>query len=340
MRGSFVLFAGGLLLEASLFGQNPASEPTAEKSSEPSWQDPSPHKVQFVTVDENVRVEVLDWGGTGRALVLLAGLGNTAHIFDDFAPKLIGNAHVYGITRRGYGASSTPESGYTADRLADDVLAVIEAMRLSSPVVVGHSIAGEELSSLGARYPSRVAGLVYLDAAADRTERSAENDAIVNRLPQVKPSPADLVNIQTLLAWTTRAMGFTVPESEYRQSFDIAPNGRVGRYRGVSRVPAAIMAGVKKPDYGSIRAPALAFYAVPRSVRDVPGYQEDPTLSAAFADAFAWMVKQEAASRAAFQSGLSNARAVELQGANHYVFLSNEVDVLREIRLFVGALPR
>jgi non-heme chloroperoxidase len=52
------------------------------------WRDPSPHSVQFVAVDQKVRLEVLDWGGTGRAVVLLAGGGNTAHIFDEFAPKL------------------------------------------------------------------------------------------------------------------------------------------------------------------------------------------------------------------------------------------------------------
>ena len=45
-----------------------------------SWQDPSPHVAQFVTVDNNVRLEVLDWGGSGRPLVLLAGGGNTAHL--------------------------------------------------------------------------------------------------------------------------------------------------------------------------------------------------------------------------------------------------------------------
>jgi hypothetical protein len=39
----------------------------------PAWKDPSPHITQFVTVDKNVRLEVLDWGGSGRPLVLLAG---------------------------------------------------------------------------------------------------------------------------------------------------------------------------------------------------------------------------------------------------------------------------
>ena len=113
------------------------------------WRDPSPHKVQFVTVDENVKLEVLDWGGRGRPIVLLSGLGNTAHVFDDFAPKLTTDYHVYGITRRGFGASSAPDSGYTADRLGDDVLAVLDSLKLSKPAVVGHSIGGEELSSLG-----------------------------------------------------------------------------------------------------------------------------------------------------------------------------------------------
>src|ERR1700676_3533211 len=33
----------------------------------PAWQDPSGHQAQFVTVEKDVRLEVLDWGGTGRA---------------------------------------------------------------------------------------------------------------------------------------------------------------------------------------------------------------------------------------------------------------------------------
>ena len=97
-------------------------------------QDPSPHKVQFVTVDDNVKLEVLAWGGTGRPLVFLAGLGNDAHVFDKFAPKFTPAYHVYGITRRGYGASSKPEpagGNYSADRLGDDVLAVIDTLKIN-----------------------------------------------------------------------------------------------------------------------------------------------------------------------------------------------------------------
>ena len=98
--------------------------------SSPAWHDPSPHKIQFVTINANVKLEVLDWGGAGRNIVLLAGSGNTAHVFDDFATTLIPQYHVYGITRRGFGASSHPDSGYTDQRLADDVLAVLDVLKI------------------------------------------------------------------------------------------------------------------------------------------------------------------------------------------------------------------
>lgn len=55
-------------------------------------QQPEPHskppKIQFVEVEPGVRLEVLDWGGNGRPVVLLAGLGDTAHVYDQLARKL------------------------------------------------------------------------------------------------------------------------------------------------------------------------------------------------------------------------------------------------------------
>src|SRR5439155_8228335 len=76
------------------------------------WVDPSPHRVRFVSVAPEVRLEVLDWGGSGPPLVFLSGLQDVAHGFDDFAPRFIDHHHVIAITRRGYGYSSQPRSGY------------------------------------------------------------------------------------------------------------------------------------------------------------------------------------------------------------------------------------
>jgi pimeloyl-ACP methyl ester carboxylesterase len=139
--------------------------PPAYSQALASWRDPSSHAVRFVTAEKGVQLEVLDWGGSGNPVVLLAGGGNTAHVFDDFAPKLAFDHHVYGITRRGFGASGFSPSDHPLDRLRDDVLDVIAALKLERPVLVGHSIAGAEMSAVAISHPDRIAGVVYLEAA-------------------------------------------------------------------------------------------------------------------------------------------------------------------------------
>ena len=50
------------------------ASPAATCPEKPAtWTDPSHHKLLFVTVAPDVKLEVLEWGGTGRPLVLLAG---------------------------------------------------------------------------------------------------------------------------------------------------------------------------------------------------------------------------------------------------------------------------
>jgi pimeloyl-ACP methyl ester carboxylesterase len=142
-------------------------------TKETAWPiDSSPHTVQFITVDHDVKLEVLDWGGLGRPLVWLAGLGNNAHVFDKFAPKLAPAYHLYGITRRWIRRVQRSSLGYSADRLGDDVLAGIDSFKLKRPVLVGHSLEGEELSSVGSRHPEKVAGLIYLEAGYAYCDRS------------------------------------------------------------------------------------------------------------------------------------------------------------------------
>jgi hypothetical protein len=69
-------------------------------------RDTTPHRVTFVEVEPGVRLEVLDWGGSGEAMVLLTGSGDNAHVYDQFAFQFTDYFHVIGITRRGYLPSS------------------------------------------------------------------------------------------------------------------------------------------------------------------------------------------------------------------------------------------
>jgi non-heme chloroperoxidase len=304
-------------------------------TKETAWLDPSPHTVQFITVDNNVKLEVLDWGGAGRPLVLLAGLGNSAHIFDKFALKLTTTYHVFGITRRGSGASSAPpptRENYAADRLGDDVLSVIDTLKLIRPVLVGHSLAGEELSSVGSRHPDKVAGLIYLDAGYsyafyDRSRGDLGIDLadLQKKLEQLQPGkvPQDPRHlIEELLA--TVLPGFERDLKEMQKNLPDAPSAQL------PPITQAIVRGMQK--YTDIRVPVLAIYAVPHATGQP--FKDD----AARATADARDEATTGAQAKAFESGVPSARVVRLSHANHFVFLSNEADVLREMSAFLNNL--
>jgi non-heme chloroperoxidase len=304
------------------------------------WRDPSPHRIRVVRVERNVSLEVLDWGGSGRAMVLLSGLGGTAHSFDDFAPKLTGLGHVYAITRRGFGASSAPTSGYDADRLGDDVLAIMRSLEIVRPVLVGESLGGEELSSVGSRYPSRVAGLVYLDAAYpyafDNGKGSTLKEIQESAPQQPNQTASDRASFRALGEWYSRIAGVRLPEAELRQMFNATEEGRVGAPRTPPGIPDAVFAGVRK--YTNIRAPALAIFAVPHDLG--PWYTDnpDPDIRQAAADFSAKEAVLTEKQAKAFEEGVPTARVVRLPHANHLVFASNEADVLREMRAFLANL--
>ncbi|MGA8533020.1 MAG: alpha/beta hydrolase [Candidatus Tumulicola sp.] len=124
----------------------------------------------YIDVADGVKDEVLDWGGSGRPMVLLAGQGVTARGWQPIISDLVRKYHVYSITRRGYGNSSKPlptAQNYSADRLGQDVLVILDKLQIDKPILVGHSLAGEELSYIGTRAPQKVAALIYLEAAYD-----------------------------------------------------------------------------------------------------------------------------------------------------------------------------
>jgi pimeloyl-ACP methyl ester carboxylesterase len=314
------------------------------------WHDPSMHSAQFVTVDEGVRLEVLDWGGIGRNIVLLAGSGNTAHVFDDFAQKLTRTGHVYGITRRGFGASSHAESGYHDQRLADDVLRVLDASGILKPVLVGHSLAGSEMTTLGSQHSDRLAGLVYLDAGDDPGDYPGDPaySALFEKLPPSVTRPPrapaeDRKSFQAYQDWQTRTTRFAYPESELRQMFDANPDGSVGplRARGPISKPVsqAIGEGSKKRDYSTISVPILYLPAAPprangwsQYYRFTPANDSERMTLQKIYDADRINLDRYEKS---MQRAQGKVRIVELRGADHYVYFTNESSVLRELRKFV-----
>jgi non-heme chloroperoxidase len=310
----------------------------------PPWKDPSPHTTRFVTVEKGVRLEVLDWGGTGRPLVLLAGGGDTAHVFDDFAPKLTPSFHVYGITRRGFGQSGFSPEGYGADRLGDDVLAVLDALKRDKPILVGHSLGGEEMSSVATRYPNRVAALVYLEAGYPYAFDNGKGPTIkefedARKLMPNAPTPNEadpaLASFTTFQQAYARALGFAYPEGELRQRFTRTADGRVGKERDFPG-EAVMLQGMKK--YATIPVPALAIFAIPHAQAKWMTDSADPKVREAAKASSAALDALTTRQAKAFEEGVPTAHVVRLPGADHYVYLSNEADVLREMKSFLATL--
>ncbi len=307
------------------------------------WKDPSPHTTRFVAVDKDVRLEVLDWGGSGRPIVLLAGGGNTAHVFDDFAPKLAAYYHVYGITRRGFGASGYAATDHPADRLGDDVVAAIDALHLNRPVLVGHSIAGVELSSVANSHPNRVAGLVYLDAAYSYAFDDGKGGSImdIQKLQGPQPPPpskTDLASFDALQKYYERVDGFRFPEAELRAQRESTADGAVGKQfdlpGGALFMP--MITGAKK--YTAIPLPALVIFANPHSQGIWVDENTDSSVQTAartYSTALEALTRRQEKS---VENGVPAAHVITLQGANHYVFLSNEAEVLKDIHAFVASL--
>jgi pimeloyl-ACP methyl ester carboxylesterase len=322
-----------------------AIEPlTFERATpETAWKiDPSPHTVQFVTVDKDVKLEVLDWGGTGRPLVLLTGLGNDAHVFDKFAPKLTDKYHVYGITRRGFGASSRPvpdDTNYTAERMGEDVLAVLDALHLEKPVLAGHSIAGEELSYMGTRHPNRVAGLIYLDAGYPYALYDEANGALVIDATELreqlkKITPGLLPDEEKkLLDELHASMGRVAKEVTYEQEeLKNMPFPRTGAEQRMSPIGTAIVRGTMK--FTTMKVPVLAIFATPKDIGNM--MKDNPKARAEF---LAFNTRGNDQQAMAFERQIPGARVVKIPNANHYVFISNEAEVLQEMNAFVATLP-
>jgi pimeloyl-ACP methyl ester carboxylesterase len=318
------------------------AEPVALKFERPTsateWKDPASHKVQFVTVDKDVKLEVLDFGGTGRPLVLLAGGGSTAHSFDTFAPKLTPTYHVYAITRRGFGDSSAPATGYEADRLGDDILAILDALKIQRPVLAGQSIAGEEMSSVGSRYPERVAGLIYLDAAypyayynAERGDPDIDLIYLRNKLALLAPGnepPDTRPIIRELLEKDLPQYEKDLRETQK----DIEAWGPSGGQPRILPSLLLMFGGFQK--YTKIPVPILAIYAVPH---DLSVQMTKPKDEAALE---ARDLITTGAQADAFEKGVPTARVVRWPHAKHNLVRFHEADVLKEMNAFMAGLPK
>ncbi|HVU19079.1 MAG TPA: alpha/beta hydrolase [Candidatus Didemnitutus sp.] len=242
--------------------------------------------VRFVEVDHGVSVEVVDFGGSGRAIILLPGLNGTAHHFAGFAARLSHDYHVYGITPRGWCAGCTPCRGYSVRRLGDDVVAVIEALRIRRPVLVGQSIAGATLSSVANRHPDEIAGVIYLDAGEFYALYDEKDGSPAMALMQIAkwltaPLPAELLprvvsmsaGLEKFTTIPVPALAvFAEPHSDLRRQYKNDPEGlRKAEEKDAARVERQVAAFERQ-------VPTCRVIRIPHGAHDIIESNRDEVL--------------------------------------------------------------
>jgi non-heme chloroperoxidase len=303
-------------------------------------QAPTPAQSQstLIPVQDNVKLEVVDWGGRGPMLVLLAGLGHTAHVFDGFVPRLTSRLHVIGITRRGVGASSRPITGYDSTTLARDIVAVLDSLGIAKASFAAHSFGGSELSVLAARFPERIERLIYLDSGFDYRQL-LDRIGVATALGSPEP-PVGTYDRGTVADWRLygeRTSGAGFPESEVRAMFRVDANGIVQGSASAPETPRAMLDGIEPAPLTAIRAPALAIYAAPTSAEAMypSWYAFDQRAREQGRAVYTAVSAEHVVQRARFKREVAGSKQVIITGARHYLFLTHPGEVAHEILSFM-----
>jgi non-heme chloroperoxidase len=278
----------------------------------------------FVTVKGGVTLHYLEWnegkgarGGSDEVLLLLAGFGNDGTVFDTFAPKFTDKFRVFALTRRGFGGSDKPATGYDLATRVQDIRAFLDARGIRKASLVGHSLAGDELTAFASAYPDRVDRLVYLDAAYNRSRKYA--------LPLVDDPSATPAQKKLMLEALGSPRAATIVDTN-----PLSPQERAIRLQ-IMKASLAF-----DPDYRQVRAPALALYATqnehPRSARE-------PNAKVRDRDNAWWRTNAVPVTRASIDEFRREARrgdVVEMPHANHFLFVgATEAETVWRTREFL-----
>jgi pimeloyl-ACP methyl ester carboxylesterase len=268
---------------------------------------------RFLTLD-GVRFHYLDWGGDGDPMLLLAGLGCTAHVFAELAPHLTDRFRVLALTRRGHGLTAQVRSGHALAEAAEDARRLLDALGIERAHVVGHSMGGGEVSALAARHPGRVASVVYLDGAYDWADRPTPEGSEEAASPDRFASYEDYVDF----VHSVLPDGIWGPalDAMLRTSVDTHADGSVvDKLSNAAFAPFVQALNTFRHPYSDIAAPALALYAVG---------DRWPEAEAA------WRV----ACRDRFVAETAAGKVIEIR-ASHYLFLDRRDDVVAAMREFL-----
>lgn len=101
-------------------------------------------------------------GGTGPALLLLHGFGNSGAQWLRFLPELVQKYRVIMPDLRGHGCSTNPARTFTHRQAALDIFALLDSLRIRSVAAIGASSGAMTLLHMATSQPARISELVVI----------------------------------------------------------------------------------------------------------------------------------------------------------------------------------
>ncbi|HEU0217700.1 MAG TPA: alpha/beta fold hydrolase [Stellaceae bacterium] len=98
--------------------------------------------------------------GAGFPVMMISGLGGLGSFWNEQVAALSKRYECITHDSRGVGESDPIRGGYTVDRMAGDVIALMDRLEIERAHLMGHSTGGAIAQTLAIEHPNRVASIV------------------------------------------------------------------------------------------------------------------------------------------------------------------------------------
>ncbi|NNV07807.1 alpha/beta fold hydrolase [Geobacillus sp. C56-T2] len=266
-----------------------------------------------------IDLHLVDFGGTGETIICIHGLTANSRYWDSVAERLIDSYRVLAIDLRGRGDSTKPASGYNIRQHVEDILQVLDFLKLEKVIYMGHSLGALIGVSFAATYPQRLSRLILVDGGANVDEQVFEKiRPAIDRLDMVFPDFTTYLNEMKknplFSEWNEYVEQYFYADVEHR--FDGSVCSKVCKKAIIEELNMLKQTAIDE-FYEHINIPTLLLWA-PDS----------------FGDGKTFMVTKEKWRQ--LTSSLSHSYFVEIDNANHYsIILSKYEQLVDEVKKFL-----
>ena len=179
-----------------------------------------------------IRHHYLEWGDPSNPpLLMLHATGLCAWPWKPVARRLAQHYRVLAFDQRGHGDTEKSDKGYKFEYAGEDLAAIVEAMDIDSPRVIGHSSGGLAAIIASKLLPGRFGRVVLVETRVSNDAPSAPSQDLARRAERTRMKRAVWESREVMFdAYRTRAAFKDWEDEPYRQFIEggtrLLPDGR------------------------------------------------------------------------------------------------------------------